>query len=207
MSTTTSITEVSARLPAQGKAIFFPRPRSSGAHSYFWLLAWRNMGEISTGDNDVHAGKAPQYRMCPTEKTLHHDNNLHMTTRGKLVRNTHKHFQFRANNLLLHAESERPPSCWARSTIYKLTFMAGGTRLSSPAALHRPECTERSCEDATWKPISCVIHQRTKPEPGGRTRFILASFCEWPISNRLVSQHTFWLVKHRCMMAASGFRA
>lgn len=83
---------------------------------------------------------------------------------------------------MLHAEPQHainPPS-WLPET-----------KLFSPVA--RPECTERSGEGAAWKPISCVIHQKTKPESRGRAGSAVASFREWTNTKRLVSQRTFWL--------------
>lgn len=98
---------------------------------------------------------------------------------------------------MLHAEPQHatnPPS-WLPET-----------KLFSPVA--RPECTERSGDGATWKPISCVIHQKTKPESRGRARSAVASFREGTNTKRLVSQQTFWLETNIGMttftMVASG---
>lgn len=47
-------------------------------------------------------------------------------------------------------------------TALGLTFMAAGTQLYFLPLLAEPECTVRSLT-----PISCLIHLKTKPEPGG----------------------------------------
>lgn len=154
------------------------RPRSSGSHSDSWLRAleeqernidWRWWCREKRRDTECAWQNKKLSTMTMTYMWLY--------TGGKLAdihTHTHHtaHYQFRAK-----MQKKQPVEPLGEVTSYKLTFMAGGAKLFSPVApSQRPECTERSGEDATWKPISCVIHQKTKPQPGGR---------RWPAKSQL----------------------
>lgn len=149
------ITEVSAPLPAQGKAIFFPGLWSAIAHSdpTFGLeeqeriIDWRRW---------CTRRKTAQCAMCQEKTVLHND--LHqLYTRGSTYTT---HYQFRASTpetpLYYHCPASFTQNFLAEAASDRPTFMVRGTKICSSVAPHKTRMHRKVRQGCNMK--TCLMH-------------------------------------------------
>lgn len=166
------IIEVNAQLPAQGKAIFFPGPKAVGLIQTpdYWL---REAGEKYWLEMMMH-GKFCKIQ-CLRQKKL---SKVTITCTRLYTTGELANIKTRACHTTKPAETQQT-TCYsvpkltsllsAELTRYKPTFMARGAKCFPPVApcktgMHIRGLARTHQENLT----SCVIHQKTKPEPRSR---------------------------------------
>lgn len=165
--------------PSSGKSnLLPPSPERSGSfrpNSWFeerqWDIDW---GRWCTRRKTAPCARKTQFfKMTYMRLYTQHSHNT-LPIQKFIARNTS--VPARPPSLQLSSRSSKrqadPPS-WPEGQKFALLLL-----------LNRRECTERSGKGVIWKPVSCIIHCKTKPKPGGGAGSTVASHSHqetlWP---------------------------